>query len=439
MSEIALYPYQEAMVRRHKTLLERRFATADRSDTGLGKTPVILQTASELEQPFIVVCPKSVRTFWHNWVEDLGLTGLCRGVLGWEECKLGLRPEIFDRHHWPPIEQERLLIIFDEAHRAKNYKTQNAKMVRHTREQGHLIALLSATLIQSPLDLGGLAYPLGLISHPRFWFEFAKHYGAGLSHWRGYEDQSSLPQRHELHSLLDKVSVRVRKHQVTSAMCLNQADLVDIENLEAIQSTYLSLEREITALRAKQAAAIEIITARLRGRQAAELQKVNLFVDLAFEHLAEGSKVALFFNFSTSIEWAERAFSEKGIAHGRITGKIDQTARDLAIAGFNGEALDVLILNIAAGGEGISLHDATGNKPRVCLLSPPESATVLVQALGRVDRVGAKSVALNRVIFVAGTIEETVYHNVRRKIKNLSVLNDGDLSFDLFSRTEVAA
>jgi hypothetical protein len=107
---------------------------------------------------------------------------------------------------------------------------------------------------------------------------------------------------------------------------------------------------------------------------------------------------------------------------------------------FNGDALDVLILNIAAGGEGISLHDFLGNKPRVGLFSPPESATILIQALGRTgDRAGAKSVALNRVIFVADTVEERVFDNVNRKVRNLSLLNDGDLSLDLFAREKTTA
>lgn len=434
MNEVRPFAYQQAAIARHVALLARRNATADRSDTGTCKTTTILWTAAELEQRFIVVCPKIVKTHWLRWVHDLGLEFLCLGIVGWEECKLGLRPEIYDRYHWPNVSEGRLLIIFDEAARAKNFKTMNAKMVTRAREQGHLIALLSATLIQSPLDLGGLSYPLGLVTSPRYWFQFARQYGAGINRWRGYHDFSTVEQRKALHTLLDKVSVRVRKVDVAPNMCLHQADLVDAENLEEIRSTYLQLEREIAQLRAKEAAAVEIITVRLRGRQRAELQKVNTFVELALEHLDAGAKVALFFNFTQSVDWASRAFEERGFAHGVITGQHTQAERDAALAGFNGEALDVLILNIAAGGEGISLHDATGNKSRVCLLSPPESAAILIQALGRADRVGAKSVALNRVLFVAGTIEVAVYENVRRKIRNLSVLNDGDLAFNFFSK-----
>ena len=82
------------------------------------------------------------------------------------------------------------------------------------------------------------------------------------------------------------------------------------------------------------------------------------------------------------------------------TGQTTLVNRDLAINAFNFGLSRVLVLNIAAGGEGISLHDQDGQYPRVGLLSIPESSTHLIQALGRNDRVGAKSVGLNRILFV---------------------------------------
>ena len=428
-NEEMLYDYQRAMARRHLALLLKRSITCDRSETGIGKTIAILRglwlLLQEIPQlKFLAICPKSVRSHWRLWVDAFGLGGACRGVFGWEEMKLGLCPHLYDRRRWL---FPKSVIIFDEAHRAKSHKSLNARMVKAARMQGHYVALLSATLIQSPLDLSGLSFPLGLVAHPKYWFRFAQQFGAGLNRWRGYDDFSSPAQREALHALLDKVSVRVRKAEVTPSMCISQVDLLDSSAFLAIRSAYAEMEREIAQLEAKQAAAVQIITERLRARQRVEFLKVSLFCDLAREHLEEGSKVVLFLNFTQSINAAERIFAEMGIATGRITGDISQLERDLAVAGFNGEALGVLLCNIAAGGEGLSLGDSTGNKARVSLLSPPESATVLVQALGRIDRITNRSVGLNRLIFVAGTIEEKVYRNVARKIKNIAEINDGDL------------
>ena len=37
-------------------------------------------------------------------------------------------------------------------------------------------------------------------------------------------------------------------------------------------------------------------------------------------------------------------------------------------------------------------------------------------------------VGLNRILFVAGTMEEKVYENLSGKIRNIDQINDGDLS-----------
>ena len=192
---------------------------------------------------------------------------------------------------------------------------------------------------------------------------------------------------------------------------------------------YAELEKEISDLRAKKANALEEITRRLHARQAVELAKVPLFVEEAKNHLAEGSRVALFFCFQASIDAAAIMLKEElGESPGVITGQTSLKERDSAIEAFNFGASKVLVLNIAAGGEGISLHDQDGRFPRVGLLSIPESSTHLIQALGRNDRVGARSVGLNRILFVANTMEETVYENLAGKIRDIETINDGDLA-----------
>jgi superfamily II DNA or RNA helicase len=112
-----------------------------------------------------------------------------------------------------------------------------------------------------------------------------------------------------------------------------------------------------------------------------------------------------------------------------LTGETSAKDREKVLEDFNFGNLDVLAGNIGCMSEGISLHDQDGEKPRVALISPPESATVLQQALGRVGgRLGSKSVGLNRILFCAGTVEETVYDHVQAKIAKIEDLNDGDLA-----------
>ena len=75
----------------------------------------------------------------------------------------------------------------------------------------------------------------------------------------------------------------------------------------------------------------------------------------------------------------------------------------------------------------MSIHDLHGNHPRITLLSPTFNATELVQALGRVHRAGAKTKSLQRIVYIANTVEEKIADKLEKKIKNLNNLNNGDL------------
>jgi CRISPR/Cas system-associated endonuclease/helicase Cas3 len=52
----------------------------------------------------------------------------------------------------------------------------------------------------------------------------------------------------------------------------------------------------------------------------------------------------------------------------------------------------------------------------------------LRQALGRVWRDGGKTKALQKIIFVANTVEEEVCEKVKFKLQALDTINDGDVS-----------
>ena len=434
MAQVVLYDHQVECVKRHIQLLRARGVTSDRSETGTGKTVSILQAAKELQVPFAVICPKTLISHWKRWCRLMDLAPIT--IVGWEAAKLGKSPRLFDPkglglkwlREWPAT---KVLLIFDEAHRAKSKKSQNSKMVASATKEQHWLALLSATLIQDPIDLLGLGYPLKLVSQPYSAFQYAKRFGVCIGPWGGYDSFATQSQKLELYRELDKIGLRVRKSEICATMCVHRADLIDpgVVALARVKGIYNTLEQEIAELEAKGAGAIEAITVRLRARQAAELAKVPVFVEEALKHLEEGARVALFFCFQASIEaCAVMLENELKEAPGIVTGQTALKDRDLAIEAFNFGLSRVLVLNIAAGGEGISLHDQDGKYPRVGLLSIPESSTHLIQALGRNDRVGAKSVGLNRILFCADTMEERVYNNLADKIRNIETINDGDLS-----------
>ena len=75
----------------------------------------------------------------------------------------------------------------------------------------------------------------------------------------------------------------------------------------------------------------------------------------------------------------------------------------------------------------LSLHDVHKKKPRVSVTSPSFSASELLQVFGRIRRDGGTH-ALQRIILVAGTVEERIATSLERKLDNLDTLNDSDLN-----------
>lgn len=422
-----LFAHQISDAERLTKLLRVRRSAANMGETGEGKTGTACAVARRLGCRFIVVCPKSTISHWKRWIADSELNDSCLGVVNWEALKLGLHRELYvnDGSGWQFPQGANVLVIFDEGHRAKNRKSLNSKLMSDARSKNLFILAMSGTLIQSVVDLGGLAYPLGLVALPHYWRSFAMKYGLGINRkWGGYEDRSTLLERHALHELLARISTRTKRSDIALESAITRADLVDMTGKEAIAALYEDLAQKLVEIHGKEQNARNPLTLRLHGRQKIELLKVPDFVEQAKLHLEENSKVVLMLNFTASVDAAQKLLPGSC----RLTGDTDLKEREKLLELFNFGNLDVLVGNIACMSEGISLHDQTGEKPRVALISPPESATILLQSLGRIGgRLGSKSVGLNRILFCSNTIEEMVYDHVNAKIAKIEDLNDGDL------------
>jgi SNF2 family DNA or RNA helicase len=165
----------------------------------------------------------------------------------------------------------------------------------------------------------------------------------------------------------------------------------------------------------------------LRAQQKIELLKIPTFVELANEYLSQGFNVVIFVNFTQTLNSLSKLLLTKCLIYGEQT----DTERQFNIEEFQSDRQRIIICNIKAGGVGISLHDINGQYKRVSLISPCWSAIDLTQALGRIHRAGAKSKALQRIIYCDNTIENNIADKLRIKLGNLQSINNGDLSIDL--------
>lgn len=422
-----LLPHQ---IKPHEHLLsvhrDKRFSL-DASDTGTGKTYVALQLVKDLGCRPLIVCPKAVISSWKRVAKDLGVDPLV--VINPEKLKTGKTPWLKKTGKksfvWTIPDKDTTMLLFDEVHQFGAPDSQNSHILAAAKSTGCRVHCMSATLAETPLRLRGPGYLFGLHEWHNF-YDWAARHGCYRNPWNGF-DFSRGPKGQEalkkIHArLFPAFGVRVSIADLPDfPTALIQPESYDLEEQQEIQDYYDEMEHAIADDNANPLVAL------LRARQHAELLKCNYVFEMIREQLAEEHSVVVFVNFKDTLRMLKQKCEAAGIAVSEIHGDQTGAERDLNIEEFQENRRHVCLAIVQAGGVGISLHDLKG-RPRVSFIFPPLTARDLKQALGRIHRAGALSPAIQKIVFAANTIEEQVCLMVRRKLANLDLLNDGDLT-----------
>jgi hypothetical protein len=333
------------------------------------------------------------------------------------------------------------LVILDEGHKCKgNHSTNSWMMIMH-KEQGYKVLVASATLATTPMELKAAGYLSDLHSLHNF-DHFLRQHGAewvgrfGAMSW----DAASVAAKHSM-MLLNEYFFDTRR--CASRLTVDDfgtlfpeshivAEAYDLGTATGkINDIYDDMEAEIAKLDERAGNYSEHIFAiMMEARRRSELLKVPFFVDTMEDLYDEGKSVVLFVNFQDTVDAiVKRLEKMKKFKDtiGYIVGGQHHKTRQKDIEDFNADKKRIMVVNIKAGGVGISLHDLNGNHARASIISPNFSAFELVQALGRVWRQGGKTKSFQNIVYAAGTIEEKACHRVQFRMNNLSTLNDADL------------
>ena len=416
-----LFPYQKEAVDRHLKILDSVGASLDGTGCGGGKTVIASAVAARFALPVAVVAPKSVLAKWENTLAAFGVEPLF--VLNPEKLRNGNTPWLKKvskggkkvGFEWQV--PERCLFIFDEVHMFGAYNSQNGKMLEAAA--GHYVLMLSATAAENPLRMKAIGVNLRLFTSGYFW-KWVREMGAEESHWGGLEWDPKRPSNKESmerlhHSVFAnrgyRVSEKVLREQLPELMVEDDPLWLSPKDRAAIKELYDEMADPDDPGGVKN----------LRQRQAIELVKVPYLVERAKEIVESGGSVVLFLNFHESIDTAHTEFPEAEVIDGRVPAEKRRQIQD----SFQRNELRAVIVQIAAGGQSIDLHDLDGRYPRVALLCPQFSGTVEEQAVGRICRVGAKSRALAIRLFAGGTIEQGALKLTAEKRENVEILNRG--------------
>jgi superfamily II DNA or RNA helicase len=411
----------------------------DGSDTGTGKTYTACAVARELGLKICVVCPKAVIKSWNKVIKKhFKMESSLIGVVNYEKLRNGKKDSpvasyVLHRHKKRPTFEWKLpaktLIIWDESHKLKNWKTKNSKTCQAAIKAGYPMLFCSATNATNPLEMRAVGLALKLFNNSNSYYAWATENGVYKGNWGlEFNDDPKILKRLNK-QIFDQRGVRLRRDDIPNfPKCEVIAEVYNMDDEDAVKinETYAEMERELAKLAKleKKDPTMEAVV-QLRMRQKVELIKVPLFVEMIEEAIEEGFSVALFVNFTDTLTAIAERLKTTCIFDGKTSDKV----RDRNVELFQEDKERVILVNIQSGGAGLSLHDLNGNFPRMSIISPTFSPIFMRQTLGRIWRDDAKTKSIQRIVCVANTVEENVCRNVQQKLNNLDLLNDGDLSY----------
>ena len=411
-----------------------------------------------MNRPVVVICPKSVINKWKKLLTEQGAK--IEAVLNYEKLVRGntkwlsydpppatfkdMPRFLLTRLHF----SDNALVILDEAHKCKATNSLSAGIMIGCKKQGYKFLNLSATLAVDPREMKAIGYAHNLIRtpHSKDYKAFCIEHGAEwLGRWGALtfngedpEVQAKMSLLHQSLFHIQSCASRLTREDMSEYFPENHIDATayTMNDLDAkkIQAVYDWLNEELERLyeRTENYGAC-VLSVILEARQRIELLKVPLFCELMRDSYAEGNSPILFVNFSRTLELVYDKMSKAmpGLI-GVIRGGQKANDRDKVIADFMEDKLRGLVANQSAGGVAIDLHDLIhGKYSRETFLSPSFNAREILQALGRIDRNGAKTACYQHFAYVASTIEEHAANNIQKKLSNLAILNDNDVSMGL--------
>ncbi len=439
---VDLFPFQTKHAERVLQSLNRHGTALDASEMGTGKTAIASHIAKTAGLSLLVVAPKAVLPAWRKVAVGFGTS--VTEIANYERIKLGKTPfGRFDGKQFVWSVPPGTLLVFDEVQRCKARDSQNAEMLVAAKRQRIPTLLLSATAASNPLEMRAIGYALGLHRLHDYW-PWAFAHGVAKGRF-GMEFGGDLEPLERLHCRIfgpGGTGARMRVADIagfpaTQILC----EPVGTGHERKIQAVYDRMAKDLNRALAVEdhdelddlanrmdATKANHLTIQLRARQQIEALKAETIAAIAKDGQAEGMSVAIFAHFDETVVEVARMLGTKCVIRG---GQRDDE-RERAVREFQSGTEPFIVCNIRAGGVGISLHDPTGCRPRLALISPTYSAQDLRQALGRVHRAGGAR-SIQRIIFAAGTCEERACEAVAAKLAHIDLLNDGDLQGQLFT------
>jgi superfamily II DNA or RNA helicase len=444
-----LRPFQKAGVA-YAVKRERTFIA---DEMGLGKTVQALATIHKAQAyPAIVVCPASLKLNWKRETEKWlpGRTvSVWNGTPGADADVVIVNYDVLRKHAALLIRLNAQAIVFDESHYVKNRKAQRTQAALEIAKSCRIrLALTGTPVLNRPNELVTQLEVIGRLQDFGGWYKFVQQYCNAHSTRYGWDvgGARNLDQlndklrsicfvRRKKEDVLTELPPKMRNTvevSITNRAEYNKAvdDLLDyLRSAAFVQYVNENADEDedfSTLIEEADRAATQKANA---ARAAMHLVKINTLKQLAaagkleaaFEWIdnfvESGEKLVIFAHHKHIV----RSIAERYNAD-FISGDVPISARQAAVDKFqNDSSAQIIVLNLQAGGVGITLT-ASSN---VLFIEQPWSPGVVDQAEDRCHRIGQTDSVTAWTMLGEQTIDSEIYELIQAKRAVVDAATDG--------------
>lgn len=425
-SGLRLFPYQQEGV---KFLLSHGVKVLLSDCPGVGKTPQVIVTANALNpQHIVVICPSVVKDVWRKHFEEWGTHKLPVQVVRSSKDCVDPKARLFilsydtaKKVRWLRElrnilrSSKNTLLIADEAHYCKGYKTQRNILLNTLSNAAPRAILVTGTpMLKSVGDL----YPLIRICENgytesfhdfcyKYSFAHPTPFGSGVE-YRGVRNIKSLRKR------LGKFMIRRHKEDVLPQLPRKiyhkipldigrQADefSLPIQTIREILEGHINHEAEnYPALR--------------KALGVTKMPMILEWLDYFYEQYEETTPVVIYAHHKSTIEGIRSHLEKIGKDFAIISGATADRDRPKIVTDFQEGRISVILANIKAGGIGITLTRA-----HHCVFTELDwTPANISQAIDRLHRIGQLNPVNIHMLIAANTLEEDMVEDLILKLKD---------------------
>lgn len=402
-------------------------------DMGCGKTFIAILIGSSLNLPKLVICPESLRLNWKKEILSICPTADVHILLKNESFHMG--------EDWTIIGYSTLVkfldelkdvfdcIFVDECHAFKAVNnwgqptSKRAKALLNLADKVTYCYLLSGTPLPSHnIDLFNI---LKMLKCEEFDFNskwaflnYAKKYCDPKETAYG-KDFSGSSNTDQLHAALNKLMIRRLKKEVLPDL-VKQRQFIPIE--PKLKRDYINLEKRLH----KPASGESYMGLAMTGRKMLSMYKVDTAIELAESILDADQSVVLVTCFNETADYLRDHFKNTGC---EIRGGMSDTEKNQAIEDFQNKKKTVCVLNMQAGGVGVTLTAAH----TMIIIDYAWVPSDMVQVEDRIYRLGQEDCCIIYYIYCVNSIlDDTFVKMISSKSANIdTVVDNSDNTFDL--------